>query len=148
MRGAGTPVADAPGRLVYPALCGVAYPTGRDTQIRQSHGDGPFYTYYQIGSADESDEAETEPQGDGELKNGFRPSHSPFGFIWQIADATGWSVDYILNKVNYQTLVMMLSDAPRYVSGARRPTYKPAEQTAPEAEAAEIANYFRSNLKL
>ncbi len=43
---------------------------------------------------------------------------------------------------------MMLSDAPRYVGGARRPTDKPAAQAAPEAEAAEIANYFRSNLKL
>ena len=35
--------------------------------------------------------------------------------MWQIASATGWSVDYILNKVNYQTLIMMLSDAPRYI---------------------------------
>ena len=39
----------------------------------------------------------------------------PFGFVWQIASATGWSVDYILDGVNYQTLILMLSDAPRYV---------------------------------
>ena len=39
----------------------------------------------------------------------------PFGFIWNIASATGWTVEYILEKVNYQTLILMLSDAPRYV---------------------------------
>ncbi len=33
---------------------------------------------------------------------------------------TGWSVDYILDGVNYQTLIMMLSDAPRYVRATRR----------------------------
>ena len=35
--------------------------------------------------------------------------------VWQIAAATGWSVRYILWGVNYQTLRMMLADAPRYV---------------------------------
>lgn len=41
-------------------------------------------------------------------------SHSPFGIVWQIAAATGWSVKYILWGVNYQTLRMMLADAPHY----------------------------------
>lgn len=59
--------------------------------------------------------------------------------MWQIADATGWSVDYILNGVNYQTLIMMLSDAPRYV---REKTEKSAED-----EAREIAGFFQSKLK-
>lgn len=57
--------------------------------------------------------------------------------MWQIADATGWSVDYILNGVNYQTLIMMLSDAPRYV---REETEKSAED-----EAREIAGFFKAN---
>ncbi len=35
--------------------------------------------------------------------------------VWQIAAATGWSVRYILWSVNYQTLRMMLADAPRYI---------------------------------
>lgn len=35
--------------------------------------------------------------------------------VWQIAAATGWSIRYILWGVNYQTLRMMLADAPRYV---------------------------------
>lgn len=64
--------------------------------------------------------------------------------MWQVADATGWSVDYILYGVNYQTLIMMMSDAPRYVPGRKRGGGSGA--TA-EEEAAGIANYFRSNLK-
>ena len=44
-------------------------------------------------------------------------SHSPFGFVWQIASQTGWSVHHILWKVPYPTLLMMMVDAPRYVSG-------------------------------
>ena len=59
--------------------------------------------------------------------------------MWQIADATGWSVDYILNGVNYQTLIMMLRDAPRYV---REKTEKSAEE-----EAREIAGFYQSKLK-
>ena len=45
----------------------------------------------------------------------MKASHSLSVLCRQIASATGWSVDYILNKVNYQTLIMMLSDAPRYI---------------------------------
>lgn len=63
--------------------------------------------------------------------------------MWQIADATGWPVRYILYGVNYQTLIMMLSDAPRYVGGKKR---KATGKTT-EDEAEEVANFFRSNLK-
>lgn len=34
--------------------------------------------------------------------------------IWQIATATGWSIHDIMWKINYQTLKMMLADAPHY----------------------------------
>jgi hypothetical protein len=60
--------------------------------------------------------------------------------VWQIANATGWSVDYILNGVNYQTLIMMLSDAPRYVPTARK-------EKSEEDEAQAIAGFFQSKLK-
>ncbi|PDP75028.1 hypothetical protein CLI79_06370 [Porphyromonas gingivalis] len=40
--------------------------------------------------------------------------------MWQIAAATGWSVHYIMWKLNYQTLRMMLADAPRYLSEQER----------------------------
>ena len=57
-----------------------------------------------------------------------------------MADATGWSVKYILEGVNFQTLIMMLADAPRYVRKRK------AEQSA-EDEASGIVGFFQSNLK-
>lgn len=76
--------------------------------------------------------------------------------MWQIADATGWSVDYILNGVNYQTLIMMLSDAPRYrrvrkggrgghVEADGAP--QPIDAAEASAEAEEILGFFQSKLK-
>lgn len=41
--------------------------------------------------------------------------HSPFGLIWQIASATGWTPHYILWHVPYPMLILMAADAPRYV---------------------------------
>ena len=76
----------------------------------------------------------------------YEGSHSPFGFVWQIASATGWSVDYILNKVNYQTLIMMLSDAPRYVRD-KSGSSGPADERSAEDEADGIVGFFQSKLK-
>lgn len=59
-----------------------------------------------------------------------------------MASATGWSVDYILNGVNYQTLIMMLSDAPRLV----RRRKKDGDGRSAEAEARDIAGFFQSKL--
>ena len=79
----------------------------------------------------------------GELRTVYESSHSPFGIVWQIASATGWSVHYILWKVNFQTLAMMLADAPHYRS-------VPAECT--EAGSAtgkpDTAQLFQSKLNL
>ena len=49
-------------------------------------------------------------------------------------------MDYILEGVNYQTLIMMLSDAPRYVR-------KKKEEKSAEEEANDIVGFFQSNLK-
>lgn len=57
-----------------------------------------------------------------------------------MADATGWSVSYILEGVNYQTLILMLADAPRYAR-------KKKEEKSAEDEANEIVGFFQSNLK-
>lgn len=111
--------------------------------LRVAYGHRPFYTYYQIGGTDEPDEAEDEPKKEGELRAGYEGSHSLFGFVWQIADATGWSVRYILSGVNYQTLIMMLSDAPRYVSCKAT---KAVSDASIEEEAEEVAGFFRSHL--
>ena len=85
---------------------------------------------------------------EGELRTRYEGSHSPFGFVWQIASATGWSVDYILDGVNYQTLILMLNDAPRYVrqkQGGGNDDSKP-EHSA-EDEANDIVGFFQSKLE-
>lgn len=64
-------------------------------------------------------------------------SHSLFGQIWQIADATGWSLRYILWGVPYSVLMLMIADAPRLVKertpnsrgGARRASAEAIFQT-------------------
>nr|WP_302830029.1 hypothetical protein [uncultured Bacteroides sp.] len=55
-----------------------------------------------------------------ELKGYTEAPHSPFGLVWQVATATGWSIDYILWKVPYPMLLLMAKDAPRYVSAEER----------------------------
>lgn len=72
--------------------------------------------HYQIGTEDESDEAQFEPLRKRESKGYTDGPHSPFGLVWQIATATGWSLHYILWKVPYTTLLAMTSDTPRYIS--------------------------------
>ena len=121
----------------------VGVPKGSLQSVCAADGHTVFYTYYQISRDDESDEAETEPKKEGELKSRWEGSHSPFGFVWQIASATGWSVDYILNGVNFQTLIMMLSDAPRYVDSKT----KEEDHRTAEEEAGDIVGFFQSNLK-
>lgn len=59
-----------------------------------------------------------------ELKNRMEGSHSPFGLIWQIANATGWSVRYIMWGIPYPALMLMLMDAPKYVKGGKRKNQK------------------------
>lgn len=57
-------------------------------------------------------------------------------------------VRYILYGVSYQMLIMMLSDAPRYVGCNKKTTNdKTTNDKTTEEEAAEVANFFRSNLK-
>ena len=126
-------------------LRGVPVPGGRHRAVRATDGHRPFYEYYQIRGTDESDEAETEPRKEGELRTEYEGSHSPFGFVWQIASETGWSVDYILNGVNYQTLIMMLSDAPHYVS--KKKNGKPKDERSAKEEADDIVGFFQSKLK-
>ena len=131
--------------MVPSELCRVQVPDGSLPYFCPAHGYGPFYKYYQIRREVESDEATSEPKRKGELRTRYEGSHSPFGFIWQIATATGWSVRYILNKVNYQTLIMMLSDAPRYVKVTD--DRDDGEEKDAVDEAGEIVSFFQSNLK-
>ncbi len=52
-------------------------------------------------------------------------------------------MDYILHGVNYQTLIMMLCDAPRYV---KKKTGKNDSGKTAEEEAGDIAGFFQSKL--
>ncbi len=70
-------------------------------------------------------------------------SHSPFGLIWQIAEATGWSKDHILDGVNYQTLLMMIADAPHYVTRGNE-----KKETGADKGRDEVLEFFQSNLEL
>ena len=47
--------------------------------------------------------------------------------MWQIANATGWSVHCILWRISWQMLLLMLADAPRYVK--QRAAAKPKTDT-------------------
>ena len=131
-----------------PGACRLEVPGGRVPDVRASDGHEGFYAYYQIGGSGEPDEAETEPEREGELRTEYECSHSPFGFIWQIASATGWSVDYILDGVNWQTLIMMLSDAPRYVRQKKgKGNGRSQSERSAEDEADDIVGFFQSRLE-
>ncbi|WP_459188663.1 hypothetical protein ACGE0T_00740 [Parabacteroides sp. APC149_11_2_Y6] len=84
---------------------------------------------YQVNISSEDNEAEDDlSHGEKGVKGHVEGSHSPFGLIYQIAKDTGWSMEYI-KKIPYPTLVMMLADAPRYVSSSED---KPVRITSKE----------------
>ena len=74
--------------------------------------------YYQVdvNHADDDTEDEGLSHDDKGVKGGhYEGSHSPFGMIYQIARDAGWTVEYVLQQP-YARLMMMLHDAPRYVT--------------------------------
>ncbi|MDR2890761.1 MAG: hypothetical protein LBV18_04055 [Alistipes sp.] len=74
--------------------------------------------------------------------------HSPFGSIWQIASATGWSIHYILWRVDYLTLRLMLLDQPRYISADEQKEKINADGRAAGADdGSDIAAQFEAELK-
>ena len=79
-----------------------------------------FRLYYRIGGGNEQDAADDEPERERkrqeELKKGHtEPSHSLYGLVGQIATQTGWSIHYILNRVNVVSLQLMMQDIPHWV---------------------------------
>jgi hypothetical protein len=130
------------GILAREEFCELPVSERRYGDFHASDGYRVFYQYYQIRRAGQSAEGASEPEKGGELKSRWEGSHSPFGFVWQVASSTGWTVQYILEKVNYQTLIMMLSDAPRYVD-----KNNDADDQSAEDEAKGIIEIFQSRLK-
>lgn len=45
--------------------------------------------------------------------------HSLFGVIGKLCFETGWTPDYVLNRLNVIQLSLMTSDAPHYVTPAK-----------------------------
>lgn len=91
----------------------------------QPLGGTRFHQLYQIDVDNEDDEAAYTTDSDLShdekgVKGRIEGSHSPFGLIYQIAKDTGWTIEYIM-KIPYATLIMMLSDAPRYVRKKDKP---------------------------
>lgn len=140
--------------MVSPGMGGPPFPRGCSGGVYQPDGQQSFYECYQVGGPGEPDETETEPKKEGELRIVFEGSHSPFGFIWSVASATGWTVEYIMRGVNYQTLVMMLHDAPKYVRRSvadSKVSQGDGGGIDPESaarEAGDIVNFYQSNLEL
>ncbi len=66
--------------------------------------------------------------------------------LWQVAQATGWSVDYLLWGVNWSTLMMMLADAPRYVK-EKRTERNGLRKKGGKRTAQEILECFQTQLK-
>jgi hypothetical protein len=71
--------------------------------------------------------------------------HSPFGSLWQIASATGWSLHYIKWRVDYLTLRLMLLDQPRYIS-AKEQMREPASLAPTPDDGSDIVAQFRRQL--
>ena len=67
--------------------------------------------------------------------------------LWQVAQATGWSLDYIMWGVNWETLVLMLSDAPRYVKLKGKGASAASRKENGKRTAQEILECFQTRLK-
>lgn len=111
--------------------------------------DKGFYDHYQIGGGGKPAEAEAEPEeSEGGLTTRYVGSHSPFGIVWQLSAATGWTVRHVLWGVNYQTLRMMLADAPHYETIRHKKNNKPGgRKKSSSIKPKSTAGFFQSMLK-
>lgn len=64
-----------------------------------------------------------------------------------MVQATGWSLDYVLWGVNWETLVAMLADAPRYIKVKRGNERTARKKTGGKRTAEEILELFQTQLK-
>lgn len=69
-----------------------------------------FYRLYQV----DDNGGQPEPSEHGEYAGKITGLHSPWGIIAMLAEKTGWTYHYILHRVAWVNIRMMLADAPRY----------------------------------
>lgn len=72
--------------------------------------------------------------------------HSPFGLIWQIASATGWTPHYIMWHIPYPMLILMAADAPRYVD-AEEAKRRAGRKYRKEKKGKKAVEFFQTTLK-
>lgn len=63
-----------------------------------------------------------------------------------MVQATGWSLDYVLWGLNWETLVAMLADAPRYIK-VKRESRCVGRKQGGKRTAQEILELFQTQLK-
>lgn len=98
----------------------------------QGDGDGidleqysVFYELYQIDTHLQDDETE------GRSDRGHKGLKSLWGSLWSVCTSTGWTLDYLLWKISWINLQMMIIDAPRYTNDSKK------EEIIPEPESIE-----------
>lgn len=128
-----------------------ASPVFAGSHVSAAHHAQPavFSDYYQLGGTDQPDETEFEPIRKRELKGYTEGPHSPFGLVWQVATATGWTLRYILWRVPYPLLLLMAQDAPRYVSPEqqqRRNMMKMIKNQKKVPEATDPVAFFQTHI--
>src|SRR3546814_7744873 len=72
-----------------------------------------FYEYYQIDLQHEDYGEESEPGHSGESRGTTSGLNSPWGMIYTIVKDPGWTWHYVLWRVAWINVQMMLADAPR-----------------------------------
>lgn len=85
-----------------------------------------FYKLYQIDTSSSDDGTE---KGQKEKSESSRSKglNSLWGSIWSICTNTGWSMHYVLWRVAWINIEMMISDAPSYSSATEDKETKTAE---------------------
>jgi hypothetical protein len=63
--------------------------------------------------------------------------NSPFGVLYQIVKETGWTMHYILWKVGWSTIMMMLADRPGFKKG------KGKEKEVKKGSSADLKNLIK-----
>lgn len=99
-----------------------------------------FSKYYQLDRADKSAKANAEPRKQEELTSRYEGSHSLFGVIWQVVTSAGWTPNYILWRIPYALLMLMLKDAPHFISVDDQNTIPPVKKN-------KTAEIFQTMLK-
>jgi hypothetical protein len=60
--------------------------------------------------------------------------NSPFGMLYQVVKETGWTMHYILWKVSWNTIMLMLAD---------RPSFSKAKEEVKKGNVSDLKNLIK-----